>query len=46
MQDEQVISTTDVRQGSKRKDNLRVLLMSTALLAVVSVVLYFGYISL
>ena len=46
MQNEKVISTTNVRQGSKRKDNLRVLLASAVIIAIVSVFLYIGYVGL
>lgn len=45
MQDEKVISTTEARQGSKRNGNLRVLIMSGILIAVVSLLLYAGYVA-
>lgn len=40
---EQEISTTDVRQGSRRKDNLRVLIMSAILILIVAGVIYAFY---
>lgn len=46
MREEETISTTEVRQGSKRKDNMRVLVTSGILIAIVSVLLFVGYNSL
>jgi flagellar basal body-associated protein FliL len=40
------ISTTDARQGSRRKDNLRVLIMSTVLILIVAGFVYAVYGSL